>query len=280
MARQDSGKWVSRAGSTGGGRTYRAKVPYRWYSGLALIVILGVFLVGYSRYELFHPQAAPPPVQPTTSDHWVAGLSFDICGKNETLAASPATDASLLSIYTTGNGVLQIEPKSAADAGANATVGLFSAQYKGLTLTANSVGLPKKPVYTDGEKCPSGTPDAGKTGQVFSKIWPTLSSSSPSVQNGDPRQVRWQSSLQLVTVAFVPITSTVPLDQDLSKSVLAADNELIESEQTTTTTLPVSSSTTLPVSSTTTTTPGATTTTTAAKSTTTTTSAGTTTTTG
>ena len=63
MARQDAGKWVARAGATGGGRTYRARVPYRWYSGLALIVVLGVFLVAYSRYERLHP------AQPVAADH-------------------------------------------------------------------------------------------------------------------------------------------------------------------------------------------------------------------
>ncbi len=79
MARQDAGKWVARAGATGGGRSYRARVPYRWYSGLALIVVLGVFLVAYSRYERLHPVAA---VQPTTSTHWAAGVVFDVCGKD------------------------------------------------------------------------------------------------------------------------------------------------------------------------------------------------------
>ncbi len=55
------------------------------------------------------------------------------------------------------------QPKTAADAGVNATLGSFSSQYPGLTLTTNSVGLPSKTVYKNGEACPSGTPDAGKT---------------------------------------------------------------------------------------------------------------------
>src|SRR5579863_8307422 len=112
MARQDAGKWVTRAGSTGGGRTYRARVPYRWYSGLALIVVVGIVLVVYSRYENLHPAASPTNVAPTTSDHWVAGLNFDLCGSQQTLPASSNASNDNLGIYSSGNGVIQIQPKS------------------------------------------------------------------------------------------------------------------------------------------------------------------------
>src|SRR5580700_11259018 len=131
MARQDAGRWVARAGATGGGRTYRARVPYRWYGGLVLIVLLGVFLVGYSRYERLHP-VTTPVVAPTTSDHWVAGLVFDFCGTSQqTLAASPVQQSLTAGLYSSGDGVLQIQPKSAADAGNNATLGRFTSQYAG-----------------------------------------------------------------------------------------------------------------------------------------------------
>src|SRR5580698_10597778 len=130
MARQDAGRLVARAGATGGGRTYRARVPYRWYSGLALIVIVGVFLVVYSRYENLHPAASPAAIAPTTSDHWVAGLVFDICGDNQqTLAVSKNASTADLGLYSSGSGVVQIAPKTAADSGVNATVGRFSSQY-------------------------------------------------------------------------------------------------------------------------------------------------------
>ena len=156
MARQDAGKWVARAGATGGGRSYRARVPYRWYSGLALIVVLGVFLVAYSRYERLHP-VTTPVVHPTTSDHWVAGVVFDFCGSaQQTLAASPVEQSLTAGMYSSGSGVIQIQPKSAADAGANATLGRFTSQYGGLKLTADSVALPKGQVYKDGAKCRSG----------------------------------------------------------------------------------------------------------------------------
>jgi hypothetical protein len=276
MARDDAGKWVARAGATGGGRTYRARRPYRWYSGLALIVVLGVFLVAYSRYERLHP-VTTPVVAPTTSDHWVAGLVFDLCGNSQqTLAASPVEQSLSSSFYSSGDGVLQIQPKTSAQAGTNATLGKFTSQFAGLKFTSNSVGLPKKQVFTDGEKCPSGTPDAGKKGELTAKIWPTATATNATTQTGDLRTVRFLQTTELITVAFVPNGSAIAHPD--GKIVTAVLNAQTATTTTTTapTVPPVTSTTT---SKTTTTTAKGTTSTTAAK-TTTTTAKGTTTTTG
>ncbi len=275
MARQDAGKWVARAGATGGGRSYRARVPYRWYSGLALIVVLGVFLVAYSRYERLHPVAA---VQPTTSTHWAAGLAFDVCGKdNQVLSASSTLDQTTLGLYSTGDGVIQIQPKSSADAGTNATVGRFTSQFSGLTLTATSVGLPKQHVYSDGSKCLAGTPDAGKAGELIAKIVPPAQSNQASTtQTGDLRTVRFTTNGEIVIIAFVPNGTSVP---EPSPAITANVETAVASAASTSTTTP----TTAPAITSTTTKPGSTTTTTkstastAPKSTTTTTAGSTTT---
>ncbi len=42
MADESTGKWVRRAASTGGGRTYRGQTPVNWYLSLLLIVLIGV----------------------------------------------------------------------------------------------------------------------------------------------------------------------------------------------------------------------------------------------
>jgi hypothetical protein len=249
-------------------------VPYRWYTGLALIVILGVFLVGYSRYERLHPAAA---VAPTTSDHWVAGLVFDLCGSTQqTLAASPVEQSLSLGLYSSGDGVIQVQPKSSADSGNNATLGRLTSQYPGLKFTATSVGLPKMHVFTDGAKCPSGTPDAGKTGELVAKVWPNATSGTGTTETGDLRTIRFSQTLELITVAFVPNgTNVVRPNGKVVTAVLNA--ETATTQTTTATTLPPITSTTKP--GTTTTTAKGTTTTTAAN-TTTTTAKGTTTTTG
>jgi len=255
---------VARAGATGGGRTYRARVPYRWYGSLALIVLLGVFLVGYSRYENLHPPAPASSIAPTTSDHWVAAVVFDLCGDNQqTLPANPNTTTDDLGIYTTGSGVVQIQPKSSADSGTNATLGRFSSRYPGLKLTATSVGLPKKHVYTDGSKCPSGTPDSGKVGQLVARVWPSATASTSSTQTGDLRTVRFTQTLQMVTVAFLPSGQTVARPDGKIVTDLLDAEDAVEESSTTTTTAPASTTTTTTKSgSTTTTTAGKTTTTT------------------
>jgi hypothetical protein len=252
MARQDAGKWVARAGATGGGRSYRARVPYRWYSGLALIVVLGVFLVAYSRYERLHPVAA---VQPTTSTHWAAGLAFDVCGNdNQVLSASSTVDQGTLGLYSTGDGVIQIQPKTSADTGTNATVGRFTSQFSGLTLTASSVGLPKQHVYSDGSKCLAGTPDAGKAGELIAKIVPPAQSNEPSTtQTGDLRTVRFTTNGEIVIIAFVPNGTSVPGPSPaITANVETAVASAASTSTTTPTTAPAITSTTKPGSTATT----------------------------
>ena len=128
MARADSGKWVARAGATGGGRSYRGQRPLKWYGSLVLICILGVALVVYSRYELQHPA---PAIQPTTGTHWFATLGVDLCGSQQpNLVANPnASKAPIPGLRTDGDGVIQIAPTTAKDAGDNATLARFVQTY-------------------------------------------------------------------------------------------------------------------------------------------------------
>ena len=87
MARGDTGKWVARAGATGGGRTYRGQRPVKWYASLAMICLLGVALIVYSRYERQHPAAggAARHRRPL-----VPALGFDVCGNIQpNLPANP-----------------------------------------------------------------------------------------------------------------------------------------------------------------------------------------------
>jgi hypothetical protein len=222
-----------------------------------LIVIVGVFLVVYSRYENLHPPTPPAAVAPTTSDHWVAGLDFDLCGvSQQVLPTSSNASSADLGLYTSGSGVVQIAPKTAADSGVNATVGRFASTYPGLSLTADSVGLPKKAIYKNGEACPRGTPDAGKTGVLSAYVYPTATSSTPTQQTGDVRTVRFTQNLQIVTLAFIPSSATVPAPSSAIKdAVLNAEAEIQAASTTTTTavTTPVPTSTTSKTSKTSTT---------------------------
>jgi hypothetical protein len=209
MARSDTGKWVARAGSTGGGRTYRGRRPAKWYGSLALLFVLGVAIVWYSRYERQHPS---PAGQPAIGTHWVAALSFDICGTIQpNVPTNPNTSTG---IHTEGDGLIHIDPTSPSDAGANATLGRFVEQYPGMKLNSISVKYPGTKsttvgrTFTNGERCPAGTPDANQRGVVQVHAWPTFTAKTPVIA-GDPNTLRLLNG-QLITVAFLPNGKPVP----------------------------------------------------------------------
>jgi hypothetical protein len=276
MARSSSGKSVARAAATGGGATYRGQMPVNWYAALVVIVLVGLASVAFAK---FHYNQTAAAVEPTVTTTWHAGLAVDICGKmQEALPASPSSSTSGLT--TTGQGVLSIAPKTSSEAGANATLGKFASEYTGFTLTNTSLKYPvgKATLYTNGEKCPTGTPDAGKVADVKARSWvlstKTVKSGQEQTETGGtttlkPASLRFDDR-QLITLGFVPAGTQLPKPPG---STILGLVQVLNGEQpvaTTTTTLPVTS-TTAPSSSTTSTTAGTATSTTAAPTSTTTT---------
>ncbi len=210
MPSRDTGKWVQRAASTGGGRTYRGQMPVKWYGSLVMICLLGVTAVVYSRYERQHPVSGPAPTVGTT---WHAALAFDLCG---TLQPSLPANANLSGgsvpgIRTDGGGVVLIAPTAAKDAGSNATLAQFVHYYPKLTLTSSKLQLPGSREYRNGQACPPGTPDAGRPGSVRIAVWSSFSGagSQHSVTYIDPAAVKFANG-QLITAAFVPSGASVP----------------------------------------------------------------------
>jgi hypothetical protein len=269
MARSSSGKSVARAAATGGGATYRGQMPVNWYAALVVIVLVGIASVAIAKYHYNQTAAA---VEPTTNTTWHAGLAFDVCGTMQpALTASPASSSTGLT--TTGNGVLQIHPKNAGEAGNNATLGKFAEGYAGLTLTNTALKFPGAgvPEYRNGQKCAKGTPDAGKVGEVQARWWVLTTTTG---KNGQLEQTGGRTTVkpadlkflnrQLITVGFVP--DNVALPKPPSSTITALLQELSGTQPvaTTTTTTPSATTTTIPSAPTTTTTtrPPSTTTTT------------------
>jgi hypothetical protein len=269
MARSSSGKSVARAAATGGGTTYRGQMPVNWYAALVLIVLLGIGSVAIAKTHYNSSNVTEPAINTT----WHAGLAFDICGTAQpALAASP--DGGTSGLTTTGSGVLQIAPRTSAEAGNNATLGKFASEYSGLTLTNTTLKLPGTtvPQYKNGQKCAAGTPDAGQKGTLRVRTW-VLSTSTGT--NGKVKETGGQYSAkpkslkfanrQLITVGFGPTTKTLP--KPPTATITALLQELQGNGPVTSTT--VAPSTTLPVTTTPTTVAGATTTTTPVATTTT-----------
>ena len=208
MASNSTGKWVERAATTGGGRTYRGQMPVNWYASLAVICIVGFLLIGLSRYQRTH-QTASSAGPPTTAQQWHAALGIDICGTLQPdLPAS--TNAAHTGLVSNGNGVLTIAPKNSSESGSNATLGRFVSGYPGLGLTSSTLQYPGKPSLTNGDVCAKGTPDAGKPGVVIVDSWPNFTSKGPGTEtSGPPENLRFADG-QLITMAFVPATASVP----------------------------------------------------------------------
>jgi hypothetical protein len=246
MPRNSTGKWVARAAATGGGRTYRGQRPVNWYAGLIVIIILGLSSVLFARYEYQHPKKSAS-VAPTVGTHWFAGITLDQCGTVlPTLPASSDTKA--LGMTTTGNGVIDISPTTSSEAGVHATLGQFTAGYPQMVLTSSAFEYPSKKLLTSGEKCPKGTPDAGKVGHVEVAYWSNTDPETKRVSVADPIGLKLGSN-SLVSAGFVPKGTTLPRPpQTTITGVLVASS----GASTTTTTAPATSTTTTPAGSTTT----------------------------
>jgi hypothetical protein len=271
MARSSSGKSVARAAATGGGATYRGQMPVNWYAALVVIVLVGIASVALAKYNY---NKTPTVVEPTTNTTWHAALAFDICGTTEQpLTASPVP--SKTGLTTTGNGVLVIAPKSASEAGNNATLGKFAQEYTGLTLTNTTLKYPSAtvPEYRNGQKCAAGTPDAGKVGEVQARSWvvTTKSSGNQLVQVGGRTTSKAAdlkfANRQLITVGFVPAGVSLPKPPGTTITALLQVLSGTQPVATTTTTVAGATTTTGPTA-TTTSAPPATTTTTPATTTT------------
>jgi hypothetical protein len=208
MASNSTGKWVERAATTGGGRTYRGQMPVNWYASLAVICTVGLLLIGFSRYQRTH-QTASSSGPPTTSQTWYAALGIDVCGTMEpNLPAS--TNTAKVGLTANGNGVLTISPKNSSESGSNATLATFVAGYKGLELNDTTLQYPGKSAYTNGDVCPKGTPDAGKPGVVITVSWPNFTSKGKGTETSGPPQDLKFANGQLITMAFVPASATIP----------------------------------------------------------------------
>jgi hypothetical protein len=231
MARRSSSRKVARAAATGGGRTSRGQAPVVWYSTLALVVVLGVASVAFSRHER---QAGAVAIPPTTSDHWRAAYAFDLCGTVQPNLAAPRKSTG---ITTKGDGLIHIDPKSSSETGANATLGRFVADYPGMLLSGSSVRYPSKSTLYNGHKCGS-TP-----GVVQVKVWSSSADTKGRTLSGDPASLLLENG-QLITIAFVPKGASIPRPPSRVALANPTSSSTGSTPTTTPTTSPTSSSTT------------------------------------
>ena len=189
----------------------------RWfYSALALIVVLGVAGVVLLKPSSSSANTPPTPGDPTTGvpgDHWHTAFGVNICGQwlpnpptFETAANNPNVR---VGIHTHGDGYIHIHPFTQSEGGHHATLGLFF-NYGGWTVSDSSISAwtgpdanPSKKTWSDGDRCPPGTPDGGQPGTVK---WAVDCRS----QAGNPADYRLRDQ-QVLAVAFIPKHASVPV---------------------------------------------------------------------
>lgn len=255
MAKGSVGRQVARAAATGGGRTSRGEIPLGWYGSLALISVVGIFVVGFSRYEAQHP-TAKPVVHPIIGDNWNVALGIYDCNRflPNLSASSSSANVSFLSL---GNGLIHVSPKVAADEGTGATLGKFASGYKGLKFSKSSVTIPGKGTISAGASC------NGKPTQLETSVWSSLLDTHPKIYQGDPSKVVFSANGELITVGFVPKGVALPKPPSSGQlaNVGAASTTTTQAKSVTTTTAAAgsnktSSTSTTKVSSKTTSAPG------------------------
>ena len=140
---------VARAAAVGGGRSYRSQTPVVWYATLLAICLLGVGLVGYSRYERLNGVATPSAAKsPTAGNEWEAAVAVDVCGKIVPYALTDTVNPQA-AYANIGDGVVDIQPQRsptpASYEGKHAVLSGFL-NPEGVVLTQTSLRYPGKPV--------------------------------------------------------------------------------------------------------------------------------------
>jgi len=272
VAKSATGKWVSRVGSSGGGKAYKKTRPSNFYGILLVIVVLGLVATALARYDYQHPKKGSKGAAPAIGTTWYGALSAEACGKTlPYLTADPTVSGGF---HVETDDVIKLDPVTAADAGANATIAQFANEYPGMIASSVELAIPtsKETVdlattYRNGQNCPSTSKFSGQSGHVEYAYWTSLSQTKPVITT-DPGSIKFAQYLR-VTLAFDPkgVTPAPPTQttvNSMSSSIIASVNATTTTTNaaTTTTTL-AGTTTTVPATSTTTTTSVKTTTTTA-----------------
>ena len=258
MAQSQSGKWVARVASTGGGRTYQKQRPTNFYAAIAVIVVLGLLSIVFARHQYQSGSAATTTaaaVAPAVNTITFAGLSIEACGVVQpSLAVETGQTGSLI---VQPDGVIKVAPTTAAQAGVHSNVAAFASSYKGLSVSSSKLVVPANGStaglsYANGSSGPAGTPDAGKSGVVTITRWANFADKKPLVTS-DPTKAKLSANA-LVTIAFAPkgTAATKPASTTVQAVIAATQKQAAASATTTTTAASAATTTTIPVTTTTT----------------------------
>ena len=195
MARGDSARKVARAaraGSSGGSSGERRRVGFP--VAMAVVVVLGVLLVGWARSNREATSA------PRLGDHWHSVYDIHVCA-DEVVGhwrSKMVVERDPDGIHTHGDGLIHIHPFNSLATGDSARLGKFFEAFGGY-ITDSAIKLDTGEVIEEGFYC--GDQPAVLTVARFDA---QDRERDPQIYTEDLANVRFLKNLEAFTISFLP----------------------------------------------------------------------------
>ena len=201
MVRGDSARKVARAaraGDAGGSGGDRRRIGFP--VAMAVVVILGVLLVGWSRSNREATSA------PRLGDHWHSVYDVYVCVHTNagTWRSKIIVERDPDGIHTHGDGLIHIHPFNSNATGDDARLGKFFEAFGGY-ITDSAIKLDTGEVIEEGFDC-GGKPAVLKVARFAAQD----RERDPQLHTQHLSAVRFRKNLEAFTIALVPAGETPP----------------------------------------------------------------------
>ena len=202
MAKGDSARKVgraARAGSTGSSSGERRRVGFP--VAMALVVILGVLLVGWARNNREATSA------PRLGDHWHSVYDIHVCDTPVTgnWRQKIVVETDPDGIHTHGDGLIHIHPFNSMATGDNATLGNFFEAFGGY-ITDSAIQLDTGEILREEDFECGDSPVELAVGRFDAQD----RTRDPQVYTEDLADIRFLKNLEAFTISFRPVGAGIP----------------------------------------------------------------------
>lgn len=199
MARSAAAKKVAKAASTGGGGAKVANErSYLFPAAMALVVVLGIFMIFVARGE--RSDNAPRGAPEARLDHWHSAYQIYQCGEIVPTVYPDDSVEDLTGIHSHGDGLLHIHPFISAVSGQFATLGVFFDEGE-WELTDSSIELPSGTIIRESDFSCGG--EDGEPAEIRVLRWNSVDAETALVFTEDLAKVGLSQNGQLFTFAIV-----------------------------------------------------------------------------
>ena len=191
MGKASSAKKVARAARAGQTASSSERRELGFPITIAVIVVLGVLLVGWARTQRDASAA------PTISDHWHSAYGIYDCTTGE--FQDPILDESDADgIHTHGDGLIHIHPFNSSATGDNATMGVFL-DVIGASITEEAISFPDRDELQAGVEC-----DGEEAIIQVLRFDADNTDIAPEVITSDFDDIKFRKNREAFTIALAP----------------------------------------------------------------------------